>query len=232
MGSEQPGGPRRRRGLATGRLEALSDGVYAIALTLLVLDIAVPAHDDRHLLPAVVHLWPSVLAYVVSFSTIGASWLGHSVITEYLDRANPTFVRLNLLLLLFVAFLPLPTRLFADYIGRNAPERVAVTIYGIFLLLPSVLLWALWRYAVRHRLVRADMADEEVRLLTQRLTPGLGGYVVLIAAGLFVPVIAVIGYLVIALFYIIPFRRFGFMHVFRRRRPARRGAADQHGESS
>src|SRR5690348_1069370 len=101
MGSEQPGGPRRRRGLATGRLEALSDGVYAIALTLLVLDIAVPAHDDRHLLPAVVHLWPSVLAYVVSFSTIGASWLGHSVITEYLDRANPTFVRLNLLLLLF-----------------------------------------------------------------------------------------------------------------------------------
>ena len=126
----------------------------------------------------------------------------------------------------------LPTRLFADYIGRNAPERVAVTIYGIFLLLPSVLLWALWRYAVRHRLVRADMADEEVRLLTQRLTPGLGGYVVLIAAGLFVPVIAVIGYLVIALFYIIPFRRFGFMHVLRRRRPARRGAADQHGESS
>ncbi len=152
MSNEQRLRGALRRGLATGRLEALSDGVYAIALTLLVLDIAVPAHEYRHLLPTVINLWPSYLAYVVSFSTIGASWLGHSVITEYLDRATPTFIRLNLLLLLFVAFLPLPTRLFADYIGRNAPERVAATIYGIFLLLPSTLLWVLWRYAVRHNL--------------------------------------------------------------------------------
>ena len=227
MSNEQPHGPLRR-GISTGRMEALSDGVYSIALTLLVLDIAVPAHDDRHLLQHVINLWPSYLAYVVSFSTIGASWLGHSVITDYLDRADPTFIRLNLLLLLFVAFLPLPTRLFADYIGKNAPERVASTIYGIFLLLPSTLLWVLWRYAVRHTLVRADAADEEVQFLTQRLTPGLGGYVALIVLGLFVPIIAVIGYLGIALYYIIPFRRFGRIRLFRRER---RGP-DQQGEGS
>ncbi len=233
MSNERPPGGVLRRGLSTGRLEALSDGVYAIAITLLVLDIAVPGHAGGHLLRSLGHLWPAYLAYVVSFSTIGASWLGHSVITEYLDRADPTFVRLNLLLLLFVAFLPFPTRLFADYIGADTPERVAATIYGLFLLLSSSLLWVLWHYAVRHNLVRPDLADEEVQFLTQRLTPGLAGYLVLIVVGLFVPVIAVIGYLGIALYYILPFRRFGRIHLFRRgRRPAQRGRGDHQEEGA
>jgi TMEM175 potassium channel family protein len=83
----------------------------------------------------VASLWPAYLAYVVSFATIGAVWLGHNAITDYLDRTDTTFVRLNLLLLLFVAFLPFPTRLFADYIGEDRPERVAAAIYGIILLL-------------------------------------------------------------------------------------------------
>jgi uncharacterized membrane protein len=209
---------RRRRGLQTGRLEALSDGVFAIAITLLVLDIVVPVSSDDHLLSAVGRLWPSYLAYAVSFSTIGAAWLGHNAITEYLERADAVFVRLNLLLLLLIAFLPFPTRLFAAYIGKNGPERVAAPIYGISLLLTSTLLWVLWRYAVHAGLVRPDAADEEVQLLTQRLTPGLGGYVILIVAGFFVPIIAVAGYLAIALFYVIPTRRPGRIHLFRRRR--------------
>jgi TMEM175 potassium channel family protein len=233
MSNEQPSGGALRRPLSTGRLEAFSDGVYAIAITLLVLDIAVPAKSADHLLSALVNQWSAYLAYVVTFSTIGASWLGHNVITEYLDRANPTFIRLNLLLLAFVAFLPFPTRLFADFIGKDQPERVAATIYGIFLLLSSTLLWVLWRYAVHAHLVRPDLADEEVQLLTQRLTPGLGGYVVLIVAGLFRPVIAVIGYLGIALFYIIPFRRIGRINLFRRpQRPAQRGGTGHQGEGS
>ena len=82
----------------------------------------------------------------------------------------------------------------------------------------STLLWVLWRYAVHARLVRPDAGDEEVELLTQRLTPGLGGYVLLIVAGLFVPVIAVAGYLAIALFYVIPFRRWTRLDPFGRRR--------------
>ena len=235
MSNEQPPDGLLRRGISTGRLEALSDGVYAIAITLLVLDIAVPAHADKDLLHAVLHQWPSYLAYMVSFSTIGASWLGHNVITEYLDHADAAFIRLNLLLLAFVAFLPFPTRLFADYIQQDQPERVAATIYGIFLLLSSTLLWVLWRYAVRANLVRPDLADEEVQLLTQRLTPGLGGYVVLIVLGLFVPVIAVIGYLGIALYYVIPFRRWSRIRLFRpgRRAARRRGhETDQPGEGS
>ena len=96
---------RRRRGLQTGRLESFSDGVFAIAVTLLVLDIAVPVHAGRDLLPAVANLWPSYLAYVVSFATIGAVWLGHNAITDYIEHVNAGFVRLNLLLLLVVSFL-------------------------------------------------------------------------------------------------------------------------------
>jgi len=197
----------RRRGFRTGRLEAFSDGVFAIAITLLVLDIGVSARAGQGLGDAIRGLWPSYLAYVASFSTIGAAWLAHNAITEYLERADAAFVRLNLLLLLFVSFLPFPTRLVAEYIHQDKAERVAVTFYGIVLLLSSTMLLVLWRYAVRAHLVRPDLADEEIELLTERLTPGLGAYLVLIVSGLFVPVIAVIGFLGIALYYIIPFRR-------------------------
>jgi len=198
MSTEEPPPQPRRRGFRTGRLEAFS---------LLVLDIAVSANAGHHLLRSIIDLWPAYLAYVVSFSTIGAAWLAHNAITEYLDRADAAFVRLNLLLLLFVSFLPFPTRLLADYIGEVSPERVAATFYGISLLLTTTMLLVLWRYAVRARLVRPDLADEEIELLTQRLTPGLSAYLVLIVSGLFFPVVAVIGYLGIALYYIIPFRR-------------------------
>ena len=97
---------------------------------------------------------------------------------------------------------------------------MAATIYGVTLLLTLTLLWTLWRYALREHLVRPDAADEEIELLTQRLTPGLGGYLVLIVAGLFIPVIGVIGYLAIALFYILPIRRRYWAVLFRR--PTRR----------
>jgi uncharacterized membrane protein len=222
---QEPPRKVRRRGFRTGRLEAFSDGVFAIAVTLLVLDIAVPGNAGQDLLGAIGKLWPSYLAYAVSFSTIGAAWLGHNGITEYLDRADAAFVRLNLLLLLMVSFLPFPTRLVADYIHQTGAERVAVTFYGITLLLTTTLLTVLWRYAVRAKLVRPDLADEEVELLTERLTPGLAAYLVLIVSGLFVPLVAVIGYLAIALYYIIPFRRLSarlLPHRLRRRR-IRRG---------
>jgi uncharacterized membrane protein len=215
--SEPPREPQRR-GFQTGRLEAFSDGVFAIAVTLLVLDIAVASDAGKDLLGAIGHLWPSYLAYVTSFSTIGAAWLGHNAITEYLDRADAAFVRLNLLLLLVVSFLPFPTRLFAEYIDQEGPERVAATFYGLTLFLASLMLWILWRYAVQADLARPDLADEEIELLTRRLNPGLAGYLVLIAAGLFLPVIAVIGYLVIAFYYIIPFRRLSASFIPRLRR--------------
>jgi uncharacterized membrane protein len=186
-------------------MEAFSDGVFAIAITLLVLEIAVPAGSEADLLGAVLDQWPSYLAYLVSFSTIGAIWLEHTVITEFLERATSVFIRLNLLLLVVVSFLPFPTKLLGEYVGEEAPARVAVTIYGLNLFLASALVSLLWRYAVREGLIRPDVADSDVKMITNRLTPGLAGYVVMIVLGLFLPVVAVLGYLIIAVYIIIPF---------------------------
>lgn len=192
-------------GYRTARMESFSDGVFAIAITLLVLEIGVPTDSGDDLLHALTEQWPSYLAYLVSFSTIGAVWFSHTIITEYLDRANSVLVRLNLLLLLVVSFLPFPTRLLGEYIGEREPERIAATVYGVNLFSALVLLSIMWRYAVHEKLVRPDAADEDVRTLTRRLTPGLASYVVMITLGLFLPTLAVLGYFLIAVYIVVPF---------------------------
>jgi uncharacterized membrane protein len=190
--------------LRTGRLEAFSDGVFAIAITLLVLEISVPSDAGDDLLDAFVDQWPSYLAYLVSFATIGVTWVRHTAITHYLHGVDTVFVRLNLLLLMLVSFLPFPTGLVAEHINEQDAERVAATILGINLLLVAVLVSTMWRYAVRRRLVRPDADDQEVQLLAQRLTPSLAAYVVLILLALALPVVAVCGYLAIALALLLP----------------------------
>ena len=191
--------------MSARRMEALSDGVFSIAITLLVLEIAIPA-GSTDLLGAFWHEWPSYLAYVVSFATIGVAWLEHAVITHYLHVVDSTFVRLNLVLLLLVSFLPFPTGLVAEYIDDLDAERVATVVFGLNLALISLVISAMWRHAVAHALVRPDAGDEEVAVVTKRLAPSLAGYVLLILLSLFFPVVAVLGYLVIALLLLIPIR--------------------------
>jgi uncharacterized membrane protein len=186
-------------------MEAFSDGVFAIAITLLILEVAVPAGSADDLLRALVEEWPAYLAYLVSFATIGAVWLAHTVITEYLDHATSLLMRLNLLLLLVVAFLPFPTKLLGEFSHQEGAERVAVTFFGLNLLLCLGLVLLVWRYAVKQGLVKPDLADADVQTLTKRLTPILAVYVLLIALGLFLPFAAVLGYLMLALVVIIPF---------------------------
>jgi uncharacterized membrane protein len=185
-------------------MEAFSDGVFAIAITLLVLEIGVPEGSEDDLLGALGDQWPSYLGYLVSFATIGALWIKHSVMTDCLDSSDATLVRLNLLLLLAISFLPFPTRLLAEYVGEAEAARVAAVVYGGNLLLASALMSLLWRYAVRQQLVRVDLSERKVKGVTRALRPGMAGYVVLIVLGLFVPVAAVVGYLVIALYILVP----------------------------
>lgn len=178
--------------------------MFAIAITLLVLDLAVPAGAEGDLLHGFMEAWPRYLAYVVSFATIGAAWMAHAAITEYIDRADINFARLNLILLLLVSFLTFPTRLVGEHINEEGAERVAVTALGINLVLIVSLIYVLWRLAARNSLTRPDIDDEELRIITQRLTPGLGGYVLLIVLGLFFPLAAVFGYLALALLLLLP----------------------------
>jgi uncharacterized membrane protein len=202
----EPGSPLRLR---VTRLEAFSDGVFAIAITLLVLEIAVPAASEGDLLTAVIELWPSYLGYLISFATIGALWLGHTAVTHYLHAVDAGLLRLNLLLLLVVAFIPFPTGLLAENIEEPANERVAATIYGGTLLAASIVLSAVWRYALSAGLIDPEARRAELRYLSQRLAPGLAGYVGLLVLGWFRPLIAVLGYMLLAFFLLIPVRRPG-----------------------
>ncbi len=165
-----------------------------------------PEGSGDDLWGALLDQWPSYLAYLVSFATIGAVWFAHSVITEALSGATSVLIRVNLLLLLVVAFLPFPTILLSEYVGEPDAERIAVTIYGLNLLLASVLVSTLWRYANRAGLVREDLTDGEVRALSSRLTPSLVSYAVVIVLGIFLPVVAVLGYLLIAIYLLLPLR--------------------------
>jgi uncharacterized membrane protein len=196
--------PGHRTGLRTGRMEALSDGVFAIAITLLVLEIGLPSGSQQHLLRAIAGQWPSYLAYLVSFATIGAVWFAHTVVSEHVNTADATLMRINLLLLMMVSFLPFPTKLLAQSLGSESPERVATVFYGCCLLCVTSLLSLLWRYAVRAHLVHADATSEHVSDTTRRITPGLAGYVVLIGLSFLLPFAAVIGYLAVALFILLP----------------------------
>lgn len=194
--------------LRIGRMEAFSDGVFAVAITLLVLEIAVPAGSEEDLLQAVLDQWPSYLAYVVSFATVGAIWLAHTAVTDYLHHADTVLMRLNLLLLMVVSFLPFPTKLLAESVEHEDAGKIAATFYGLTLLAATVVMAALWRYAVHEHLVRPDADDADVAVLSKKLTPGLAFYVAVIAVGLFLPVAAVAGYLAIAAFYLIPIGSF------------------------
>jgi uncharacterized membrane protein len=195
-----------------GRLEAFSDGVFAIAITLLVLEIAVPAVKDgvgsgevvRHLADE----WPVYLAYFVSFMTIGAVWIEHSALVDALDHIDGVFMRLNLVLLLFCAFLPFPTRMMSEYAGNVPAERVAVVFYGIVLLVMTLMLLVLGQHAEREGLFGDDLADErkEEARVKYQLTPSLIAYIVAAILGFLSPRLGISLYLLIAIYLAIPIR--------------------------
>ncbi|MBF6593154.1 MAG: DUF1211 domain-containing protein [Thermaceae bacterium] len=145
----------------TGRLEAFSDGVFAIAITLLILEIQVPKGLELgRLTPALLQLWPAYLAFLTSFATIGIIWINHHQMFELLRRSNQTLLLLNLLLLLGVTFLPYPTQLVAEYMG-HPDESVAVLVYTATLLLIGVFFNLLWRYITLNPNLLHSNADHE-----------------------------------------------------------------------
>ena len=190
------------------RLEAFSDGVFAIAITLLVLEIAVPTVKGEHLLGELLHEWPVYLAYFVSFMTIGAVWMEHSAMVDALDHIDGVFMRLNLVLLLFCAFLPFPTRIMSEFAGDIPGERVAVVFYGIVLLMMTLMLLVMGRHAENEGLFGDDLVDErkEEARVKYQLLPGLIAYIAGGALGLLSPKLGIGIYLLIAIYLAIPIR--------------------------
>jgi uncharacterized membrane protein len=156
---------------STSRLEAFSDGVFAIAITLLVLELKVPEGvTGGHLWATLVEEWPSFAAYLTSFFVIGNMWVNHHAMFRQFVRVDRALLFLNLLLLLWTALLPFPTALLARYLDAGgADSHVAAALYGANLLLAAIAFSAIWAYAVRGgRLVAAPLpAAEERRALVR-----------------------------------------------------------------
>jgi uncharacterized membrane protein len=199
-----PDTPRGRRVLSKDRMEGFSDGVFGFAATLLVLDLALrpPGTPLQQLL----HAWPGYLAYVVSFLTIGGAWLLHTALTDQLARADSLFLRLNLLVLLVVVFLPFPTGLLAGSLHNLSGERVYVTLYGLTLLAIRFLGHLLDVYARYAHLYSPAGEGEELQSTQRKFLPVVIGYVIAILIGLFLPVAAVALYAGITVYLVMPFR--------------------------
>jgi uncharacterized membrane protein len=185
-------------------MEAFSDGVFSIAATLLVLELAVRPPGTA--LEQLAREWPAYMAYLISFTTIGAAWLAHNGITDRLPRVDPILLRINLLLLLVVAFLPFPTKLIADALHQTDDVRVFVTLYGLTLLAIRLLLSALDAYARREHLYAQDEADDELASERRNLWPVLAAYAIAILIGLAAPAAGVMLYLALGVFLVVPFR--------------------------
>jgi uncharacterized membrane protein len=185
----------------TTRLEAFSDGIFAIAATLLVLEIGVSARSvnlDHDLL----HLWPSYLAYVTSFVTIGIIWINHHHTVSLFGRVDRTMLFLNNLLLLTVAFILFPTKLVGDYLNRPG-ERAAVLAYAGTLVVMAFVHQVWWQYARRGRRLIADSASESaLRSIDLAYGPGVPLYAIAFGLAFASPLASVFFTFAVAAFYL------------------------------
>ncbi|TMM17532.1 MAG: DUF1211 domain-containing protein [Actinobacteria bacterium] len=171
--------------MSPARLEAFSDGVFAIAITLLVLDIHVPeARSGVSLAHQLGAQWPSYAAYLTSFLTIGIIWINHHAMIRRLRAIDHTIMTLNLLLLLTIGVLPFTTALVAAYVKQGHGQHLAAAIYSGSYLLMSIVFAATNRHILfaKVRLHRVELAERERRSIIARGVAGLAPY--LLATGL------------------------------------------------
>lgn len=167
----------------TERIEAFSDGVFAIAITLLILDVRVPHTDSTAhptgLLATLIGLWPSYFAYLLSFVMIGIYWANHHYVFKLFTKTNHTLNLLNLLFLLTISFLPFPTATLGAFLLIEADRTVATAFYALGLLLPALTWLFIWLYATANGRLVGDRIDPP---FLHRLTMQYSTTVVIYAA--------------------------------------------------
>src|ERR1700704_3119658 len=167
---------RQTVAMRTSRLEAFSDGVFAIAATLLVLELRVPP-DTTDLSGALLRLWPAYAAYLVSFLTIGIIWVNHHTLLEHCKRVDRRFLYLNLMLLVAVGIVPFPTALVGQYILSEHGATTALVVYGLGALLIAVAFSGMFFYATHdHRLVGDAATAHRIREEGRLFPIGLVAY--------------------------------------------------------
>ena len=196
----------RRRG--PERLEAFSDGVLAIAITLLVLEVRVPSADDladpMKLIAALGALWPSYLGYLVSFVTIGIIWANHHNLFRLVDRVSHGLILANLLLLLTIGFLPFPTALLAATL-ETPTAQIGVLVYAATFVMVAIAFNVLW-YEIRTRpgVLRADVEAWSVAAISRSYRLGPPGYFVAFVAALINPALGMGVIVILTILYLLP----------------------------
>jgi TMEM175 potassium channel family protein len=188
--------------MKTSRLEAFSDGVFAVATTLLVLEIHVPTGDD--LWHELGDEWPSFAAFAVSFWVIGIIWVNHHGVFDHLRRADRGVLYCNLLVLMTVVFIPFSTALIAEHLKSGADEQTAALVYSIAFLALAIAFGVLWTYIVRHReRLGVELSDDQVRRTTLTFLIGNPFYAVAVIVAFISPAAVLVINALLALYYLI-----------------------------
>jgi TMEM175 potassium channel family protein len=192
--------------VSTNRLEAFSDGVIAVAITLLVLGITVPAGGRGTLSHALLERWPEYAAYVVSFLTIGIIWINHHVMIGRLREADHVILILNLVLLMTIGILPFATDLMAHYLRRSEGQSLAAAVYAGCFGLMAIAFGTLNRHLLidKAHLLKVEMALDQRKLILRRSTLGLVPYVVATGFAFVSPYLTLAICGALALFYALP----------------------------
>jgi TMEM175 potassium channel family protein len=152
----------------TGRVETFSDAVFAIAITLLILEIKVPTQEQGSLADQLRRQWPSYLAFITSFVYIGIMWINHHRMFSHIRKCNDILLALNLLLLLGVTVVPFPTAVLAEHLS-GPDRRTGAILYNATFVLIAVAFNVLWRYAVNHRLLDENVQASAANISRQYL---------------------------------------------------------------
>ena len=190
----------------TSRLEAFSDGVFAIAITLLIIEVGVPhVTADETLAHALWQQWPSYFGFGLSFIAIGIMWMNHHAMFRDIERVDHTLIILNILLLMAVSFLPFPTAVLAEYLRSDESRRTATLLYGGSLVVNAVFFNALWLYASRgRRLIDEHVSDHRLHQRTWRFLLGPAVYGLSLLLAFVSPWISLWLYVGLALLYFLP----------------------------
>ena len=185
----------------TSRVEAFSDGVFAIAITLLILEIRVPPNVAHGQLgEELFKLWPSYLAFLTSFGTIGTMWMNHHRLFTLINRLDDGLIALNILLLLGITWIPFPTALLGEHlIGPD--QYIAATVYSGSYVIIAIVFNVLWRYAVKKNLV-VDHAN--VRSISRQYFLGPLFYLIALLIGLKNATACLVFSLALVIYYALP----------------------------
>jgi TMEM175 potassium channel family protein len=188
--------------LSKGRLEAFSDGVFAVAITLLVLEIAVPT--GNHLWHDLKDEWPSFASFFVSFWVIGIIWVNHHGVLDHLKRADRGVLYLNLLVLMTVVFIPFSTALIAEHLKSGADEEVAAVVYSAAFLAMGLAFGALWTYITRHRAaLGVQLSNDDVRRTSVLFLIGNPFYLVAVGVAFISPDAVLVIVAAVAVYYMV-----------------------------